>query len=104
MRLSLILAIGGALLAFATFSAAAGTLYITNSVSGELAIPDERSLTVRTLIGVGARPWWVAVTPNEKSACVSSATGLAGVDLEGGASTSAGRAWVESCRRSETLW
>lgn len=85
MRLSLILAIGGALLAFATFSAAAGTLYITNRGSGELAILDERSLTVRTLIGVGARPWWVAVTPDEKSACVSYATGLAVVDLVGGA-------------------
>ncbi len=85
MRLSLTLAMAGLLVALTTFSAAAGTLYITNRGSGELAILDESSLTVRRLIGVGARPWGVAVTPDETSACVAYAAGLAVVDVEGGA-------------------
>ncbi len=84
VRIFLTSVIGAALMALTAFSAAAGTLYITNRGSGELAILDESSLTVRTLIGVGGRPWWVAVTPDAKSACVSNARGLAVVDLEGG--------------------
>ncbi|MBI4241748.1 MAG: YncE family protein [Candidatus Rokubacteria bacterium] len=80
-----VLALGSALCALLPHSAEAGTLYITNRGSGNLAILDEASLTVRKRIPVGERAWGVAVTPDGKVACVSYAAGLATVNLEAGA-------------------
>lgn len=77
-----VLAIGIALGALLATGAEAGTLYVTNRGSGELAILDESSLTVRALIPVGERAWGVAVSPDGKTACVSHAGGLAVVNPE----------------------
>jgi YVTN family beta-propeller protein len=63
----------------------AGTLYVTNSGSGTLAVLDESSLAVRATIPVGERPWGVAVAADGKRACVSYAQGLAIVNLQAGA-------------------
>ncbi|MBI3455390.1 MAG: YncE family protein [Candidatus Rokubacteria bacterium] len=81
MRLLLILAIAGALLMGLAASAGAGTLYVTNRGSGNLAILDEASLAVRTVIPVGETPWGIAVTPDGRGACVAYGAGLAIVDL-----------------------
>ncbi len=78
------LAFGLLFLVAAASTAAAGTLYVTNQGSGELAVLDETSLAVRKLIPVGERPWGVAVTPDGKAACVGYAAGLAVVNLETG--------------------
>ena len=85
MRRSLLsLAIGSTLLVLAAQGADAGLLYVTNRGSGDLAILDEASLTVRKVIQVGERAWGVAVAPDGKTACVSYAAGLAVVNLEAG--------------------
>jgi DNA-binding beta-propeller fold protein YncE len=62
--------------------ATAGTLYVTNQASGDLALLDESALTVRKLVRVGERAWGVAVAPDGKSACVSYGVGLALVNVE----------------------
>jgi len=80
-----VLAIGSALAALATPSVHAGTLYLTHRGSGDLAVLDESSLTVRKVIAVGQQAWGVAVARDEKTACVSYAAGLAIVNLERGA-------------------
>ena len=84
-RFLLILAMGSALVALAPNGVEGRTLYVTNRGSGNLAILDEASLAVRKVIPVGERAWGVAVTPDEKKACVSYAAGLAIVNLEAGA-------------------
>lgn len=84
-RSLLVLMVASTLLALAAHEAAGGTLYVTNRGSGELAILDEHSLTLRKVIPVGQRAWGVAVAPDGKTACVSYAGGLAIVDLEAGA-------------------
>ncbi len=84
-RSLLILAMASALVALAPNGVEGGTLYVTNRGSGDLAILDEASLAVRKLIPVGERAWGVAVTPDEKTACVSYAAGFAFVDLATGA-------------------
>jgi YVTN family beta-propeller protein len=81
----LVLAMASALLALVAPDAGAGTLYVTNRGSGDLAILDTASLTVRKVIPVGEGAWGVAVAPERKTACVSYAAGLAIVNLEAGA-------------------
>lgn len=61
--------------------AEAGTLYVTNRGSGELAILDDTSLAVRTVIPIGPEPWGVAVGREQRVACVGYAGGVAVVDL-----------------------
>lgn len=84
-RVLAVLASGIALVALAPVGLAAGSLYVTNRGSGDLAILDEGSLAVRKVIPVGREPWGVAVTPDGRTACVAYAAGLAIVDLDAGA-------------------
>lgn len=84
-RQLLVLVLGSALVALSAPGATAGTLYVTNRGSGDLAILDESTLAVRKVIPIGERAWGVAVAPDGKTAYVSYAAGLAIVNLEAGA-------------------
>lgn len=84
-RLLLVLTLANTLWALGAHSAEGGTLYVTNRGSGDLAILDEGSLTVRKVIPVGERAWGVAVASEGKTACVSYGAGLAILNLEAGA-------------------
>lgn len=83
-RCVVFLAIGTAFVLLAGQGAAGGTLHVTNQGSGNLAVLDEASLTVRKVIPVGERPWGVAVTADGRAACVAHAAGLAFVDVDAG--------------------
>lgn len=82
--LLVVLAIGSALVTLAP-GVTAGTLFITNRGSGDLAILDDSTLTVQKVIPVGERVWGVAVTSDRTAACVSYSAGLAVVNLKAGA-------------------
>lgn len=84
-RQLLVLVLGSALVALSAPRATAGTLYVTNRGSGDLAILDESTLAVRKVIPIGERAWGFAVAPDGKTAHVSYAAGLAIVNLEAGA-------------------